>query len=43
VGTATPIHAGKSTQVWQIKVEEEDTNNLVCICRLTVMVVNKKA
>jgi 1,4-dihydroxy-2-naphthoyl-CoA hydrolase len=43
LGTATPIHTGKNTQVWQIKVEEEGTNNLVCICRLTIMVVDKKA
>lgn len=36
--TATPFHLGKSTHVWQIKIED-DRGNLACICRLTMAVV----
>lgn len=40
--TATPFHMGKTTQVWQIRIEDEESN-LVCICRLTMAVVEVKA
>ena len=39
-GTATPFHLGKSTQVWEIKITNEE-NELVCISRLTMSVLNK--
>ncbi|MDZ4756751.1 MAG: hotdog fold thioesterase [Bacteroidota bacterium] len=35
---ATPFHLGKSTHVWQIRIEDEE-GNLACICRLTMAVV----
>lgn len=38
-GKTTPLHIGKSTQVWEIKITDEK-NNLVCISRLTVAVVS---
>ncbi len=38
IGTARPIHTGKSTQVWHIEIKTEG-GDLVCICRLTVMIV----
>ena len=37
VGTARPIHIGRSTQVWDIKIETED-EKLVCVSRLTLAV-----
>lgn len=37
VGTARPIHVGRSTQVWDIKIETED-GKLVCVSRLTLAV-----
>lgn len=37
VGTARPIHIGRSTQVWDIKIETED-GKLVCVSRLTLAV-----
>ena len=37
-GTARPIHVGRSTQVWEIRIEDE-RSRLVCIARLTVAVV----
>lgn len=39
-GEATPIHLGKTSQVWQIKINNEQ-NKLVCISRLTLAVVPK--
>jgi len=36
-GKATPIHIGKSTQVWEIKITN-GANQLVCISRLTLAV-----
>ena len=37
-GRATPIHTGRSTQVWSIEIKNE-AGELVCISRLTVAVV----
>ena len=37
-GTARPIHVGRSTQVWEIRIENEDSE-LTCIARLTMAVV----
>lgn len=36
--TARPIHVGHSTQVWEIRIENE-TGQLTCISRLTMAVV----
>ena len=41
-GTCTPIHTGKSTQVWNIEIHNEQ-NQLVCISRLTCAVIDKKS
>lgn len=38
IGRAMPIHAGRSTQVWQIEIKTEE-GELVCISRLTMAVV----
>ena len=37
-GTARPLHVGRNTQVWDIRIENED-GKLVCISRLTLAVV----
>lgn len=37
-GTATPIHLGSSTHVWEIKIHD-DKEKLVCISRLTVAIL----
>ncbi len=36
-GTAKPLHLGKSTQIWEIRIENEE-QKLVCISRLTLAV-----
>ena len=40
-GTARPIHIGSSTQVWDIRIEDE-RGKLVCVSRLTLAVVQKR-
>ncbi len=40
-GKATPIHIGKKTHVWDIKITNEK-NELISVCRLTVLVLEKK-
>lgn len=37
-GTARPIHVGRSTQVWEIRIRN-DAGELTCISRLTMAVV----
>lgn len=37
-GTARALHVGRSTQVWEIRIED-DAGHLVCISRLTLAVV----
>lgn len=39
-GTARPQHLGSSTQVWEIRIEDEQ-GRLVCISRLTMAVINR--
>ncbi|ACF46485.1 MAG: PaaI family thioesterase [Prosthecochloris sp.] len=38
---ATPLHLGKSSHVWDIKITN-DENKLVCISRFTVAVLKKQ-
>ncbi|TAE78099.1 MAG: hotdog fold thioesterase [Bacteroidetes bacterium] len=40
-GTAKPIHIGKTTQVWEIRITDE-RGKLNCISRLTMAVVELK-
>lgn len=40
-GIATPLHLGKSTHVWDIKIHNEN-EKLVCVSRLTVAVIEKR-
>ncbi len=37
-GTARPLHVGRSTQVWEIRIEDA-AGHLVCVSRLTLAVV----
>lgn len=39
-GKTTPIHIGKTTQVWQINITNE-REQLVCTSRITMAVINK--
>jgi 1,4-dihydroxy-2-naphthoyl-CoA hydrolase len=41
-GTARPLHIGRSTQVWEIRIENE-AGQLTCVSRLTMAVVPQRA
>ena len=40
-GTATPLHLGQTTHVWDIRILD-DQDKLVCVSRLTVAILKKK-
>jgi len=40
-GKATPIHKGRTTQLWEIKVTD-DNNNLISHCKLSTIILNKR-
>ena len=37
-GTARPLHIGRTTQVWEVKIANEE-GKLVCVSRITLVVV----
>jgi 1,4-dihydroxy-2-naphthoyl-CoA hydrolase len=39
-GTARPIHLGRTTQVWEVRIED-DKGRLTCISRMTAAVVGR--
>ena len=41
-GTARPLHVGRSTQVWEIRIED-DAGRLACVSRLTLAVIRRRA
>ena len=41
VGTCSPLHVGKRTQVWQTDITEEATGKRVAISRLTVAIIDQ--
>ena len=38
--TATPLHRGRRTQVWDIRIEDEE-GRLICVSRCTLAIVDK--
>jgi 1,4-dihydroxy-2-naphthoyl-CoA hydrolase len=40
--TATPIHRGRRTHVWEIRIEDE-SNRLVCVSRCTLAIVDRES
>lgn len=40
-GICTPLHLGKSTHVWDIKIYDEN-EKLICVSRLTVAIIARK-
>lgn len=39
-GVVTPVHVGRSTQVWETRISDEQ-DRLVCVSRLTVAVLRR--
>ena len=40
-GTATPLHLGSTTHVWDIRIHDGQ-NKLICVSRLTVAIIKRK-
>jgi 1,4-dihydroxy-2-naphthoyl-CoA hydrolase len=38
IGTARPLHLGRSTQIWEVRITDE-SDRLVCISRVTMAVL----
>jgi len=41
IATASPIHKGRTTQLWEIKIVNEQ-DQLISLCKLTTIVLSKK-
>jgi 1,4-dihydroxy-2-naphthoyl-CoA hydrolase len=41
IATASPLHIGATTHVWDIKIHD-DAGKLICVSRLTVAILKKK-
>ncbi len=39
--TATPVHRGRRTHVWEIRIEDEE-HRLVCVSRCTLAIVDRE-
>lgn len=40
-GKTIPVHIGKSTQLWEIRITDEN-HQLICVSKLTVAILDKK-
>ena len=40
-GTAKPLHVGKKTQVWEIKIKDKE-DRLICVSRITMAIIDIK-
>ncbi len=40
-GTARPIHTGRNTHVWEIRIENEK-KELVCVSRITLSIMDRR-
>lgn len=38
----TPLHVGRTTHVWDIKITDEATGKLVCSSRCTIAIIKQK-
>ncbi|MDH5479506.1 MAG: hotdog fold thioesterase [Nitrosomonas sp.] len=41
IGTCSPLHTGRRTQVWQTDITEEETGKRVAISRLTLAIIEQ--
>lgn len=41
IATAIPLHKGRTTQLWEIRIIDED-QRLISLCKLSTMVITKK-
>lgn len=43
LATATPIHIGRTTHVWQVEIRSEADNKLIAISRCTLAIKQKRS
>lgn len=41
IATAKPLHKGRSTQLWEIRIVDEE-QRLISLCKLSTLVITKK-
>lgn len=41
IGTARPVHIGRSTHLWEIRISD-DKENLICLSKITMAILDKK-
>lgn len=42
IATCQPIHLGRQTHVWDIRITDEASGKLTCVSRLTVQIVDRQ-
>ena len=42
VGTARPVHLGRTTQVWDVEVANEENGKLIALFRCTQMILSPR-
>ncbi len=40
-GVARPVHLGRSTHIWEVRITDDANGKLVCISRVTMAVLNR--
>jgi len=40
--TATPLHKGRTTHLWEIRITDEE-ERLISLCKLSTMILERKA
>ena len=43
IAKATLLHKGKSTHVWDVKINDESSNRLISVSRMTIAIIPKKS
>ncbi len=41
IATCRPLHIGRTTHVWQIEIQDEQSKKLACVSRLTMAIVQR--
>ena len=39
-GTARPVHLGRTTQIWEVRITDDANGKLVCVSRVTMAVLS---
>ena len=39
-GTARPLHLGRKTQIWEVRITDNRNGKLVCVSRVTMAILN---